>query len=77
MSTSPTYGLSEVDLACALCEVFGWKWVDVWDFRQLSLGIALAAYYRTLRRRKGGWTISREAALDSEFGRTLIEVAGR
>ena len=72
MSTSPTYGMSDVDLAFAVCEVFGWQWVEVWDYRPLCIAVALEAYYSIIRRRKGGWSVPPVAAIDSAFGRQLI-----
>ena len=68
MSTSPTYALSDVDLAFALCEVFSWPWVEVWNYRQLVLVVALEGYFALLRQRKGGWSIPREESVYSTFG---------
>ena len=75
MSTSPTYGMSDVDLAFAVCEVFGWRWVEVWDYSALCLAVALEAYYAIIRRRKGGWSMPPEAAIYSAFGEQLIKAS--
>ena len=44
-------------------------------FGQLALACGLEAYYATIRRRKGGWSIPPIEATRTEFGRELIERA--